>query len=134
MKLSYLIRFHALLCIGFGIPFALYGPLMMAFFAVPEVLDIDALAYWNLAAFARMFGAGLFGFGLLLWAIRSLLEAPLSKARRGVLSALLLANLMGAYVSITQQSAVWQSLAGWISSGIFVLLALAYAYFMIKGN
>ena len=46
-----MISLHAVLAIGFGIAFDLYGPLMMAFFAVPEVLEIDAMAYWQLAAF-----------------------------------------------------------------------------------
>lgn len=128
MKLTTLISLHAVLSIGFGIAFGLYGPLMMAFFAVPEVLEIDAMAYWQLAAFARMFGAALFGFGLLLWSLRGVIEAISPESRRGFIFALLLANLMGAIVSLTQQSAVWQSGAGWITTGIFVALLLAYGY------
>jgi hypothetical protein len=130
MKLNLLITINAILAIGFGIAFALYSPLMMAFFAVPEVLDIDALAYWNLTAFARMFGAALFSFGLLLWSLRNVVEGISSDSRRGILFALFLAHLICAFVSITQQSAVWMRLAGWITSGIFVIFVLAYGYFL----
>ena len=37
---------HAVLLIGFGIAFALYGPIMMAPFTVPE-LEINEPAYWG---------------------------------------------------------------------------------------
>ena len=134
-RLSVLLSAHAVLLIGFGIAFALYGPLMMAFFGVPELLDADAGAYWSLTSFARMFGAALFGFGLLVWSVRAAISQVSPPARRGVLFALFLANLMGAFVSVTQQSAVWGTLAGWIATGLFVVLMAAYGYFLsAKGN
>jgi hypothetical protein len=129
-RLAWLLNLHALLSIGLGIAFALYAPLMMAFFAVPELLDADAQAYWSLASFARMFGAALFGFGLLIFSVRAALPQLATETRRGVLFALLLASLMGAIVSITQQSAVWGTPAGWIATGSFVLLSAAYGYFL----
>lgn len=127
MKLNLLLSAHAILLLGFGIAFALYGPLMLAFFAVPETLEIDALTYWHLAAFARMFGAALFGFGLLLFALRSPIHKLDHNSQRGIIFSLLLANAMGLMVSLTQQTAVWQTPAGWITSGIFALLLLGYS-------
>jgi len=132
MKLNILIAVHAILLIAFGIAFALYGPLMMAFFAVPEVLEIDAQIYWQIAAFVRMFGAALFGFGFVLWALRSSVDDIEPNSRRGLVFALLLANLMAFIVSITQQSAAWGSLAGLATTGVFGLLMLAYGYFLVK--
>lgn len=126
MKLNWLISIQAIIFLGFGIAFALYGPLMLAFFTVPETLNIDALTYWHLAAFARMFGAALFGFGLLLFALRNPIEKLDRTSQRGVVFALLLANAMGLMVSLTQQTAVWQTLAGWITSAIFTLLLIGY--------
>jgi len=78
-----------------------------------------------------MFGAALFGFGLLLWSIRSGLADVSNQTTRGILFGLLLANLMGAFVSITQQSSVWNSTAGWIATALFTLLALGYLYYLI---
>ena len=130
MKLTLLITINAILFIAFGIAFALYGPLMMAFFAIPEMTGIDVQAYWQMAAFVRMFGAALLGFGLLLWSIRSIIEGVAPEARRGILFALLLAYIIAAIVSITQQSSIWLSPAGWITTGVFVALILAYGYFL----
>jgi hypothetical protein len=132
MKLNVLIAIHAFLSIAFGIAFALYGPLMMAFYAVPELSGVDAQIYWQIAAFARMFGAALFGFGFLLFALRGFVDEIEAQSRRGLVFALFLANLMAFIVSITQQSAVWSSLAGLVTTGIFTVLMIAYGYFLVK--
>jgi hypothetical protein len=132
MKTKQLITLNAILAIGFGIACALYGPLVMAFFGIPEVLDSGALAYWHVAAFVRMFGAALFGFGLLLWALRSALNSLSPQMVRGVLSALLLSNLVGMVAAVTQVTSVWSSVAGWIMTGVFGIFTLTYGYFWIR--
>jgi hypothetical protein len=132
MNVKGLLSTHAILLLGFGIAFALYGPLMLAFFAIPETLEIDALTYWHLAAFARMFGAALFGFGLLLFALRNSIHQLDRNSQRGILFALLLANVMGLMVSLTQQTAVWQTPAGWITSAVFAILLLGYIYMIAR--
>lgn len=132
MKLTQLISLNALLFIGLGIAFALYGPLMLAFFGVPDVEGMDVIAYWNTAAFARLFGAALFGFGLLLWAARGVLASENStvspEARRGIVFALVLANLMGVFMAVVQQFSVWQGPAGWGLVALFALLLLGYGF------
>jgi hypothetical protein len=121
-----LIKINAILLVAGGIAFGLYGPLMMAFFSVPELLEINSDAYWQIAAFARMFGAALFGFGLLLWSLRNAFIELSPPSQRGVIAALILANLMGAFISITEQSSIWWTPAGWITTAIFALLTIAY--------
>jgi len=121
-----LIKIHATVLIACGIAFGLYGPLMMAFYAVPELLQISTDIYWQIAAFARMFGAALFGFGLLLWALRNAFSELSPPSQRGVLAALILANLMGAFISITQQSSIWGTPAGWITTAVFAVFTIAY--------
>lgn len=135
MKLNLVLTVNALIALGFGIAFALYGPVMLAFFSVPEIPSDDILLYWNVAAFARMFGAALFSFGLLLWAIRGGVEQERVSPgmRRGIVFALLLANIMSAFIAISQQFSVWESPAGWVAIAIFLLLLLAYGYLMVIG-
>jgi hypothetical protein len=128
-KLNALISFNALLFIAAGIAFAVYGPMMMAFFDVPE-LKIDHFTYWHLTAFGRMFGAMLFGFGFLLWAVRKAAGELPAEPRRGVVFALLLGNLLAFIVAITQQSSVWLNPAGAILSIVFAVLTLGYGYFL----
>ena len=130
INLSALISFNALLFIAAGIAFAIYGPMMMAFFDVPE-LNIDSFIYWHLTAFGRMFGAALFSLGLLLWALRNTVESLSPEIRHGVIFALLLGNLLTFVVAITQQSSVWLNIAGGALSIVFAVLTLAYGYLLV---
>jgi len=132
MKPSTLLRINALVLLAAGIGFALYGPLMMALFSVPELLSIDSATYWQITSFARMFGAALFGFGLLLWSLRNSIDGFPSSVQRQIIAALVLANLMAAFVSITQQSAVWGTAAGWITTAVFGFFTLAYIVLIFK--
>jgi len=133
MKLTQFITIHGVISVAIGIAFALYGPLVIAYFAIPEVLD-SQLAYWNMAAFVRMFGAAMFGFGILLWSMRGSIDQVSAQTRRGLIFALLLANLLGVIVAITQQVAVWDSLAGYITSGFFAVFLIGYIYFFVKSQ
>jgi hypothetical protein len=138
MKLNNLMTFNALLFIALGIAFALYGPLMIAMFGVAQLTQGDALLYWYAVSFARMFGAGLFGFGFLIWAARNFEtgegRAGSVETRRGILFALLLANALGLFVAATQHFSVWQSAGGWFTIGVFLLLILGYGFFMIRSE
>ena len=132
MKLPTLLIINAIAAIAIGLAFALYGPIMMAFFGVPEQSSLDALDYWMIASFARMFGAALFGFGLLLWAIRKAISDVSAQSRRSIVFALLLANLIGVFVSLTQQAAIWQAPVGWLIAAFFAFFTLTYAFFLVR--
>lgn len=125
MKLSALLAFNGILFVALGIAFAVYGPSMMGFFQVPE-LNIDSTTYWHVTAFARMFGAALFGYGFLLWAVSRIVNEVSASKRRSMVMALLLGNLLAAVVSITQQSSIWYNAAGWGITGVFAAFTLAY--------
>jgi len=130
MKLSQLITINAAFLIGFGIAFSLYSPLMMNLFSVPEVSGLDNQGYWLIVSFARMFGAVLFGMGLLLWSLRKLIDTLNWEAQRGIGFALLMAYLLCTVVAITQQASAWQGMTGWVAIGLFVVFVLAYGYFV----
>lgn len=130
---KFTITLNAVLALAAGIAFALYGPLMLAFFGVPEIPEENVLLYWHVASFARLFGAALFGFGLILWAVRGYAETGPAEGRRGLAFALLLANAMGAFVATTQQFAIWETASGLILMAIFALFTLAYAIVLGKG-
>ncbi len=130
---KFTITLNAVLALVAGIAFALYGPLMLAFFGVPEIPEENVLLYWHVASFARLFGAAIFGFGLVLWAVRSYAATGPSEGRRGVAFALLLANAMGAFVATTQQFAIWETASGLILIAVFGLFTLAYAIILGTG-
>jgi len=134
VKLTSLILFNAVLFIILGIAFALYGPIMIDFFGMLAISGADGAAYWFTASFARLFGAALFGFGFLLWAVQDILsgsDIPAEKCRKLTL-ALLIGNTLALFVTITQQWQVWVNLAGWVISGIFALLAAGYTIMLIR--
>lgn len=132
MKLNFLLTLNAILFIGAGIAFALYGPLMIAVFGILEVVG-DSPMYWYAASFARMFGAALFGFGFLLFALRRSSSSAVDQGTgRGTLTALVLSYLLASIVALTQQVSIWGSLAGWITVALCLLLLIGYAYFLLK--
>ena len=132
MKLNQLISIHAILFIGLGIAFALYGPLMIAMFGILET-DGSPMMYWYAASFARLLGAALFGSGFLLWALRSQPgDLSILGRGRGVLLALVLSNALGFVVAITQQVSIWGTPAGWIASALFLILLAGYSSLMVK--
>ncbi len=131
MKLTPLLTLNAILFLALGIAFAMYAPLMLAFFQVPE-LPIDTATYWHVAAFARLFGALLFSLGLLLWALRATIAEAPTETRRRTLLALILGNLMSGLVAITQQSSIWLTPAGWVGTGLFFAWALLYILVLLR--
>ena len=133
LTLPRLVTLNAILAMALGIAFALYGPLMLAFFGIADIPSQEALLYWNIASFARLFGAGIFSLGLLLFALRApLANQELSaQSRRGVIFSLLLGNLLTTIVILTQQASVWSAATGWILSAVFGLLTLAYGFLMV---
>ena len=132
MKLQHLININAILSLLFGIAFTLYGPLMMAFFGIPEIPEGNIMLYWHAAAFARMFGAALLGAGLILWSLRRIAKnnTITPEIRRGIIYSLIFANGIGIFVALTQQAQIWSSPAGWVTVAVFALLFLGYVYLL----
>jgi hypothetical protein len=124
---------NALVYIAFGIAFALYAPLVAGAFGILNVEGTSEM-YWYSVSYARLYGAALFGFGFLLWAVSSLTESltPGSSARRSVAVAMLLANGMGVIVALTQQVSVWGVTAGWISVAMYTILMSGYIITLAK--
>lgn len=134
MKIDKLIFTNAIIFIALGIGFALYGPLMMNAFGMLDFAEADGGIYWFTASFARLIGAALFGYGLLLWAISDLPSsgALLAPKKRKLYLALLLGNILGLYVAITQQWQVWINLAGWLTIGVFAIFVIGYAFALAR--
>ena len=135
MKLHQFFTFNAILFIGLGIAFALYGPIMIDFYGILET-ESSGISYWMIASFARMFGAMLFGYGYLIWAIKNVPEneATSPEIRRKIIWAQLLASLMGFTVAITQQITIWWNFAGWVTVTVFLVLVIGYSYYLIIYN
>jgi hypothetical protein len=123
---------NAILFIAAGIGFTLYAPNVLAFFGVAELPGDSQELYWNIAAFARMFGAILFCCGLLLWSLRGVGSKDPNQLLREVLFSLVFGFVLITITALTQQASVWGSLAGWIITAIFALFSGIYIYILAK--
>ena len=127
MNLKTILLINAFLFIAGGIAFAIYGPLMIDMYGILGA-EGETILYWYSTSFARMYGATLFGFGFLIWAASNLpdMSQKGSSARRAVILAMILANGMGLFVSLTQQVSIWGNVTGWLTTGLYALLFLLY--------
>jgi hypothetical protein len=134
MKLSQILTINAILFIAAGIGFTLYAPNVLAFFGVAELPGDSQELYWNIVAFARMFGAILLSVGLLLWSLRGIVQGIQDKSQiqRDILFSLVFGFIIVTITALTQQASVWGSLAGWIVTAVFALFTLIYGYFLVK--
>ena len=48
--------------------------------------------------------------------------------------ALLLANLLAFAISLAQAQAIWNTRMGWVTAGVYLVLALGYGYLVAKGR
>lgn len=134
MRTDKFILINAIVFIALGIGFALYGPLMIGAFGMLDFAEADGGIYWFTASFARLNGAALFGYGLLLWAISDLPagDALAPAKKRKIYLALLLGNILGLFLAITQQWQVWINFAGWLTIVVFAFFTIVYAYALAR--
>ena len=141
MKPATILTLNAFLMVAIGIAVTLYAPNLLAFFQLNDLMtrlageeSLLQLVYWMIVSFARLFGAGLLGTGILIWSLRTIIADPLlaNEKRRGILFSLLLANLIITLTALTQQFSVWGSIIGWVIVGVFVLFSAAYTYAVAK--
>lgn len=133
MKLSRVINLNAILSIALGIAFGLYAPLVLAAFQIPDDRSGDSLLYWYAVSFARLYGAIMIGFGLLLFSIRPMIEkADNNQFKRGFLFTLVIGSIIGFITCLTQQAAVWQDPLGWVLVGYYLFFGGIYVYFIVK--
>jgi signal transduction histidine kinase len=86
------------------------------------------MMYAGLRSFIYMFGAALFGCGLLTWAIRNLKDAP---AQTNASLALFGLNVVAGGMALAQQLSIWKSKAGWITAGVFFAQAIGYCWLLV---
>lgn len=136
MNLRYIFTINAIVWMGMGIAFAVYAPLAMALWGIADIPQANVFFYWNVASFIRLYGAALFGAGLLLLSARDMMlsvDTQTNRHRR-LASAMALGNVLGLFVSITQQVQVWNRPAGLVLIGIYGLFAFLYGVILLTNR
>jgi hypothetical protein len=121
MTFKNLMVIKALVCLGFGI----------LLLAIPDsLLSIFGATLGDGGMFtAREYGAALFGILFLCWFAK---DAPESDARRAIILALFVYDLIGFIVTaVTVISGVLNPL-GWLIVFVYLFFTLGFGYFLVK--
>jgi hypothetical protein len=121
-----LLFLQAFLFILVGLAFTLYSPLIITGLNLTGQSQ-DALGYWQMVSFARLFGAALCGWGMTLLIVQRILSNLKQAAvipERQLHRAMLLANLLVAFVSATQAASIWGTGRSWWLFLFFLILAI----------
>jgi hypothetical protein len=83
------------------------------------------MTVWAGISFLRLFGAALFGVGMVSLFTHGLSSA---EAQKAVSRGLFAATVVIFVFAFIQQTAIWCTTAGWLTVGLLLLLALGYGY------
>ncbi len=118
MKLSYLLIFNAIVALVYGIGFVLMPATMAGLHGVTPSPGTNLTG--------QFFGVTLIGIGLLVWFARNVTDPA---ARQAIVLAQLVATVIGVIVALMGTLSGVMNVVGWSAVGIYLLLALGYAYF-----
>ena len=118
MKLSALMIVNAIVAAVFGLGFVLAPGQVMSLYSSEAGATLDLMC--------QLFGAALIGFAALSWVARN---APDSEARRAIVLAFFVGDLVGCVVALLAQLRGVVNTLGWSTVVIYLLLAVGFGYF-----
>jgi len=136
MKYKRLMTSAAIVLLVSGLALSGWGPVLIRRYgagAIPDPVPSDeaAMTVWAGISFLRLFGAALFGVGVVSLFTRSLSRVEAQKAvSRGLSGAMLVIFV----VALLQQIAIWSTTLGWLTVGLLLLVALGYGYLGLTGS
>jgi len=123
MKLANLFTVNALIAALFGIAFLVAPAQILAAYEVTVTPGT--------AVVSRLFGAALFGYGVLTWRVRA--AAP-SDALRSIVLALCVGDGLGFIAALLGQLGGAVNALGWSTVVIYGALAAGFAFFLPKAG
>jgi signal transduction histidine kinase len=120
----------ALAMILAGLAFGLEGPTLIHFYGIsqPPGFTEPNMSFYRMRSFSFVAGMILFGFGLVTWQARKITDTKLQKSMALGYS---FAYLMAGSITLSQQTALWGTRAGWFSVEFFYVFACVFGYLKI---
>jgi hypothetical protein len=118
MKLGVLMTINSVIAAVFGIAFIVIPVRFLSIYGV--------VADARFAFVGQLFGAALFGFGMLTWLART---AGDSEARRAIVLALFVSDAIGFVVALIAQLRGLVNAVGWSTVVIYLVLAIGFGFF-----
>lgn len=121
MKLSVLMVIKAIVVFVYGIAFVLVPAKTMSVYGM--TLQQDG------ALMTQFFGASFILLGIILWTGRK--AARTDVALKGIILAVVVGDIIGFVVALMAQLNGVMNVFGWGNVAIYLILALAFAYFLV---
>ena len=118
MKLSTLMVINTIVCLVFGVAFAVIPWQVSVLYGVQPTMALNYMG--------QLFGAALLTFAILTWTAR---KAGDSDARKAILLALFIGDVIGFVVALLNQFRGVVNAMGWSTVAIYLLLAIGFGYF-----
>ena len=123
------LRILSLLFIILGILFFSSGPGLLCYFGLDMSAEMvcpnyQKLNFWKVFSFTRLFGTAIFMYGII---IGFLAYISGDKNRRYVTFGGAIGLLFMIVITLIQQIAIWETIAGWILLLIFILSFISLA-------
>ena len=118
MRLNTLLVINAVVAAVFGIAFVLVPTQVMSLYGA----EVSAALKYT----GQLFGAALMAFAVLSWSARNAAD---SEARRAIVLALFIGDLVGLVVAFLGQLGGVVNALGWSTVVLYLLLTLGFGYF-----
>lgn len=118
MKFKNLLVINAIVGLGYGISCVLVPTTVLSIYGMTQGP--------NEALMGQFFGVALIAIGMMTWLARDIAD---SETQRALILALLISDVVGIIVAAMGTLSGVMSAVGWSAFGIYLLLALGYAYF-----
>ena len=121
MNIKILMIVNAILAFVFGVAFVLFPAQLITMYGVSADEPVKYLG--------QLFGAALIGFAILTWIARN---AGASDARKAIVSALFIAELLGFIISLIAQLGNVVNQLGWSTVVLYLVLTSWWGYFQFS--
>ena len=101
------------------------GHILLEFYAIGIPPQSYAMSFFRLRSFLYILGTLLFGFGLVTWCARTIVDRA---TQRSIAIAHSYAYLLAGFIALTQQHALWGTQLGWVTVEFFFVLAAGFGY------
>jgi signal transduction histidine kinase len=101
------------------------GDLLLEFYAVEIPPQSYIMSFFRLRSFLYLLGTLLFGFGLVTWYAKKIVEPA---TQRSIAIAHCYAFVLAGFIALSQQRALWDTQLGWITVEFFFVLAAGLGY------
>jgi len=134
MNYKFVFRLFSSVFVILGLLLTVTGAGTLSYFGVTEIPEInfqtnEVVNFWKTYSFLRISGAAIIAYGLLIGFL-AYIEGEKDRKRASIGAAVGL--LVLTVIALTQQIALWETIAGWIITAVFLIAFAVFAFLSLK--